>query len=91
MVGMVPLDEDPLGIRSMPDKEAIAMDLVEVRLMIEPSMAEMAALCAVKEDMDRLRELCGRVEQKIEEGENYIRDDIAFYCCIENSHFISCL
>ena len=82
VLSTIPLTEDPLGIRSMPDKEAIAMDLVEVRLMIEPAMAEMAALHASKEEIEKLQMLCSRVEQKIEDEENYIRDDIAFHCCV---------
>ncbi len=82
VVSTVPLEEDPLGIRSMPDKEAIALDLVDVRLMIEPAMAETAALKATKEDIEKLRILCDRVERKIENGENYIKDDIAFHCCV---------
>ena len=87
VIGTVPLEEDPFGIRDMPDKEAIAMDLVEVRLMIEPAMAEMAALRASKEEVERLRMLCERVEQKIKNEENYIKDDIAFHCCVaECSH-----
>lgn len=82
VLSTIPLAEDPLGIRSMPDKEAIAMDLVEVRLMIEPAMAEMAALRASKEEIEKLQVLCSRVEQKIEDEENYIREDIAFHCCV---------
>lgn len=82
VIGTIPIDEDPFGIRSMPDKEAIAMDLVEVRLMIEPTMAEMAALRASKEEIERLRTLCDSVERKIKNEENYIKDDIAFHCCI---------
>lgn len=82
VVSTVPAEEDPLGIRSMPDKEAIALDLVDVRLMIEPAMAEAAALKATKEDIEKLRILCDRVERKIENGENYIEDDIAFHCCV---------
>ena len=82
VLSTIPLAEDPLGIRSMPDKEAIAMDLVEVRLMIEPAMAEMAALHASKEEIEKLQMLCSRVEQKIEDEENYIREDIAFHCCV---------
>lgn len=82
VVSTAPAEDDPLGIRGMPDKEAIAMDLVEVRLMIEPAMAEMAALKAEPEDVERLRSLCDRVERRIENGENYIKDDIAFHCCV---------
>ena len=40
--GMLP-ENCPLGIKDFEDKEVIALDLVEVRLMIEPAMAEAAA------------------------------------------------
>lgn len=43
VVSITPVDDDPLGIRYFEDKGAIALDLVDVRLMIEPAMAEMAA------------------------------------------------
>lgn len=82
VINTVPVKEDPLGIRSMPDKEAIALDLVDVRLMIEPAMAEMAAQKATKEEIERLKELCCKVEKEIENGESYIKDDIAFHCLV---------
>ena len=34
---------DPLNLRSMQDKNALAFDLVNVRLLLEPGIAEMAA------------------------------------------------
>ena len=34
---------DPLNLRSVQDKNALALDLVNVRLLLEPGMAEMAA------------------------------------------------
>lgn len=78
----IPIDDDPLGILKVEDKEAIAMDLVEARLMIEPAMAEMAALRATKEDIEKLTLLCDVVEQKILSGESYSKEDIAFHCCV---------
>lgn len=82
VVSTTPLEEDPLGIKGFEDKGAIALDLVEVRLMIEPAMAEMAALRAGEEDIRRLKLLCDEVEHKIRNGESYIQDDIAFHCCV---------
>lgn len=76
---------DPLGLRSVQDKNALALDLVNVRLLLEPGMAEMAALNATEEDIDRIRRLCDRVEYKIQAGERYIEDDIAFHTCIAES------
>ena len=73
---------DPLGLRSVKDKNALALDLVNVRLLLEPGIAEMAAQHATDEDIERLRRLCERVESKIHDGERYIEDDIAFHTCI---------
>lgn len=82
VTGLIPAEDDPLGILNFQDKGAIALDLVDVRLMIEPAMAEMAALRATQEDIRRLLEICTAVERKIRDGESYIQDDIAFHCCV---------
>lgn len=76
---------DPLGLRSVRDKNALALDLVNVRLLLEPGIAEMAAQNATDEDIERLRRLCERVETKIDRGEPYIEDDIAFHTCVAES------
>ena len=76
---------DPLNLRSVQDKNVLAFDLVNVRLLLEPGIAEMAAQNATPEDIERLRRLCERVEVKIHEGDRYIEDDIAFHTCIAES------
>ncbi len=76
---------DPLGLRSIKDKNRLALDLVNVRLLLEPGIAEMAAQNATDEDIERLRRLCERVELKIHEGERYIEDDIALHTAIAQS------
>ena len=65
--------------------DALALDLVNVRLLLEPGMAEMAALNATDEDIERIQRLCDRVESKIHSGDLYIEDDIAFHTCIAES------
>jgi len=73
---------DPLNLRSVQDKNALALDLVNVRLLLEPGMA---ALNASGEDIERIQRLCDRVESKIHSGDLYIEDDIAFHTCIAES------
>ena len=76
---------DPLGLSSVQDKTALALDLVNVRLLLEPGIAEMAANNATEEDIARLLRLCERVETKIHNGDRYIEDDIAFHTCVAES------
>lgn len=44
VVNTMPADLDLLGLQGLADKMTLALDLVEVRLLLEPGMAEMAAL-----------------------------------------------
>ena len=76
---------DPLGLRAVKDKTRLAFDLVNVRLMLEPGIAAMAAQNATAEDIERMRRLCERVEEKIQDGRPYIEDDIALHTCIAES------
>lgn len=82
VVGTTPSDMDPLGLRHLEDKMSLALDLADVRILLEPGIAEIAAHSATKEDIEKLRRLCGQVEEKIANGENYIPDDIAFHTCV---------
>lgn len=82
VVSTTPLDMDPLGLRAVEDKMALALDLVNVRIILEPGIAEMAALNAEESDIEKLRALCDSVERKIASGERYIEDDIAFHTCV---------
>lgn len=82
VVSTTPVDLDPLGLRAVEDKMALALDLVNVRIILEPGIAEMAALNATEEDVVKLRSLCDSVEEKIRTGDSYIEDDIAFHTCV---------
>lgn len=85
VLAQAPGGSDPLGLRAVQDKTALALDLVNVRLLLEPGIAEMAANNATEEDIERLRRLCDRVEAKIHDGDRYIEDDIAFHTCVAES------
>lgn len=82
IVSTVPMDKDPLGLGAIEDKMSLALDLANVRLLLEPGIAELAALNAVPEDIRRLRDLCRAVEEKIDSGGAYIEEDIAFHTCV---------
>lgn len=76
---------DPLGLNQIADKKRLALDLANVRLMLEPEIAAMSALNATDEDIQKMEKLCIQVEKKIKNNENYIDDDIAFHCAIAES------
>lgn len=72
-------EEDPLGLLKTGDKMGLALDLADVRMMLEPEIAQLAALHATEEEIVVLRQLCDRVEEKIRRGEPYIQEDIKFH------------
>lgn len=76
------LEDDPLGLGKLEDKYKLALELFEVRLMIEPEIAAMAAEYATAEDKKQIKKLCDEVEQLYLNGQNHIRKDIEFHTCI---------
>jgi len=71
--------DDPLGFRFMPDKKKLALDLCEVRTMIEPRLAELAAENASAVDIEELQNLCDEVTVLIRSRKLYGRKDIEFH------------
>lgn len=82
VISTVPIESDPLALRTVTDKAGLALDLVNVRLMLEPGIAELAAMNATDEDIAELNRLCDSVEAKIHSGDRYIEDDIALHTAI---------
>lgn len=74
--------EDPLGLSGIEDKLALALDLVDVRMMLEPSIAEIAARKATKEQVVDLQKICKEIEDKIHIGDTYIQADIRFHTLV---------
>ena len=48
---LVPTDLDPLNLRNVEDKVTLAMTLVDLRLILEPGIAELAAYNATDEEI----------------------------------------
>lgn len=71
--------EDPLGLTLIRDKERLARDLLEFRIMIEPQMAAMAAQHATAEEIAELEYLCGAVDDLIRAGKPHLEMDKEFH------------
>lgn len=54
VINTTPADMDPLGLQRLGDRMSLAMDLVDVRLLLEPGIAEMAARNATGKDIEEL-------------------------------------
>ena len=72
-------EEDPLGLSRAKDQYKQTLDLLEVRLMLEPEIAAKAAALATAEDKRMIRELCDAVEALCLKGENHLEKDVAFH------------
>ena len=76
------MEDDPLGLSRLQDKYKLALELFEVRLMIEPDIAALAAEFATEEELRQLLQLCDETEQMYINGKDHIPKDIAFHTCI---------
>lgn len=73
---------DPLGMSFTKNDTRVALELFDVRLMLEPQVAALAAKNAKSKTIKKLAQLCEDVEKKIESGESYYIEDEAFHTCI---------
>ncbi|WP_177160759.1 FadR/GntR family transcriptional regulator [uncultured Fusobacterium sp.] len=76
------IPHDPLGITFMNDNKNLALDLLNIRLMLEPEIASLAAINGTKEQKKELLDQCLVVENLIKENQNYSKEDILFHRCI---------
>lgn len=77
--------DDLLGFTFIKDKKKLIMDLLEMRMAIEPCIAATAANEATAEDVAEMRELCWQVEKRIEANEDHMEPDIAFHVKLAES------
>lgn len=76
---LIPSDLDPLNLRNVEDKLSLAMELVDLRMILEPGIAELAAYNATEEDIRTLLDKCDDVEMRIRNEQYYIQSDIDFH------------
>ena len=77
--------DDPLGLSQFEDKYRLAMELFDVRILLEPEVAATACRNATEEDKKRIKELCDEVEQLYMAGKNHIQKDMEFHEAIAKS------
>lgn len=70
---------DPLGLSEFDDEFKLAIDLSDVRLMIEPELCALAAQYATEDEKSELVRLCDRVEQLYRAGKNHLVADVEFH------------
>lgn len=77
--------KDPLGFRFGKNKKKTGVDLCEVRMMVEPQIAYLAAVNATQKDIEEMQGLCDEVAELIRSGKNYAKKDTDFHTKIASS------
>ena len=65
------VSEDPLGLEFLEDKAQVASDLLELRFMLEPRLAMLAAGNATEKDIQTMVELCDACDAAMLAGEDF--------------------
>ncbi len=73
------VSEDPLGFRFIEDKEKLVFDLIQIREILEPSLASIAAENATKEEIELLSKIAHELEENYAQGKDTVPLDIAFH------------
>lgn len=76
--------KDPLGVTFMKGDDLL-YHLFETRLLIEPQIAELAAIRATEEDIDLLKDIIIDLSEDIKHNRNHIDNDIRFHNTIAKS------
>jgi len=75
------LSKDPLGL-SFADPKKLLPELMEVRLIMEPNIARIAASRRTEEDIELMSKLIADMEQANTSGEDYHTKDYQFHIAI---------
>lgn len=73
---------DPLSLSKIKDKYQMAMDLFDVRILLEPEIAVLACRYATEEEKQKIKTLCDEVETLYLSGQNHIQKDMEFHAAI---------
>lgn len=79
VISTVFIENDVLGFGQIKDRYQLALDLFDVRLMIEPEIVMWTCRKATKEQVAKLHALCDEVEALYKQGHNHINKDIEFH------------
>lgn len=74
--------DDPFGLTFVEDKQKMIKDLMEIRFLIEPSIAAMAAIRADETDIQNILTACENAEKLLLANKNHAEKDRAFHTAI---------
>lgn len=73
------VSNDPLGLTFVENKLQLALDTLEIRQILEPEIASMAAVRADDQDIANITSLCKRFDQLYRAGEQVDEVDMAIH------------
>lgn len=80
-------DSDVLRWMGADGQRRVMDDLVELRQVIEPAAAHLAATRATPEDIERMREACNRMAHHVTDKNSFLNADVEFHIAVlEASH-----
>lgn len=71
--------EDPFGFSFTDNQNKLVKDLMEIRIMIEPQIAALAAQNSSHEDIVHLEKLCSNIEEAIKNKADFSKEDESFH------------
>lgn len=71
--------DDPLGLALVDDRKKLVRDLLQVRCIIEPQIAGLAAENAQADDLERLKRISLEFEHLIAQGQDFSQKDEEFH------------
>lgn len=77
--------DDPFGFRYHEDKHKLISDLVDIRILLEPEMAALAAIHATETDIAQMRVLAESIDKLERENKDYSDDDSRLHTLIAAS------
>lgn len=78
------LIEDPFGFSFTANPDKLVDDLMQIRIIVEPKIAALAAENATDEDLQTLVAIQSRIETAIEQGKNFSELDKRFHSHLSN-------
>ena len=73
------IPDDPLGFSMVNDHVKLTKDLLQVRIMLEPQIAALAAQCAKEHEIKELEEIMEEMEAAMKKREDYSELDTKFH------------
>ncbi|MFI3208163.1 MAG: FadR/GntR family transcriptional regulator [Eubacteriales bacterium] len=74
--------DDPFGFAYITDELKLAEDLLNIRLLLEPWAARMAAEKATNDNIDLLIQINASINQKLNNNQSYSKEDEQFHVII---------